>query len=78
MDMPIRSHAITRTLRLAVALLVCALTTAAQNNAPQPVKQMARNADPSFEVAVIKPSDPDDRPYAARLYGQTGRRPNKS
>ena len=59
MDMSIRSHAITRTLPVAAALLACALFTAAQNNAPQPVKPMARDAHPSFAVATIKPHDPD-------------------
>jgi len=35
----------------------------------QPVKPMARTADPAFEVAVIKPSDPNDRSQRFSLDG---------
>jgi len=31
---------------------------------------MARNADPAFEVAVIKPADPNDRNQGFRLNGR--------
>jgi uncharacterized protein (TIGR03435 family) len=41
-------------------LLAGALAAGAQDNAAQQVKPMARDADPSFEVATIKPSDPND------------------
>jgi hypothetical protein len=32
----------------------------AQDNPVQPLKPMARTADPAFEVAAIKPADPSD------------------
>jgi uncharacterized protein (TIGR03435 family) len=50
-------------------LLASALATYAQDNPAQPLKPMARSADPSFEVAVIKPADPNDRNQGFRLNG---------
>ena len=47
-----------------------ALTAYAQNNPVQPPKQMTRTADPAFEVAVIKPADPNDRNQGFRLNGR--------
>lgn len=37
------------------------LAVRAQDNTSHPLMPMARSADPAFEVAVIKPSDPNDR-----------------
>jgi hypothetical protein len=52
---------------LAFAILLGGvLATSAQDNA---VKPMARDANPSFEVATIKPSDPNDRNQRFGLEG---------
>lgn len=58
-----------RTILFPGVLLCGALAACAQDNATQPVKPMAKDADPSFEVAVIKPSDPNDRNQAFGLEG---------
>jgi len=50
-------------------LLASVLATRAQDKAVEPLKPMSRNADPAFEVATIKPSDPDDRNQGFRLDG---------
>ena len=50
-------------------LLAGTLTAGAQDNAAQQVKPMAKDADPSFEVATIKPSDPNDRNQGFGLEG---------
>lgn len=42
----------------------------AQDNPVQPLKPMARNADPSFDVAVIKPADPNDHNQGFQLRGR--------
>ena len=55
---------------LCAVLLAGAIATNAQNNAAEAVKPMAKDADPSFEVATIKPSDPDDRNQGFRLEGR--------
>lgn len=55
---------------LFIAILIPAMVAVcAQGNPIQPLKPMARNADPSFEVAVIKPADPNDRNQGYRLDG---------
>jgi uncharacterized protein (TIGR03435 family) len=41
----------------------------AQDNPIQPLQPMARTADPAFEVAVIKPADPDDHNNGFHLRG---------
>jgi len=56
-----------RRMVLAFAILLGGvLATSAQDNA---VKPMARDANPSFEVATIKPSDPNDRNQRFGLEG---------
>ncbi len=54
---------------LSALLLAGAVAACAQAPAVQSVKPMAKDADPSFEVAVIKPADPDDRNQGFRLDG---------
>ena len=44
-----------------VGLLAVALLAFAQRGVPQPVPPMAVGADPSFEVATIKPARPDEQ-----------------
>jgi len=57
---------------LFLAILISGLPAAcAQDDASAPLKPMARDADPAFEVATIKPSDPDDR---SQRFGLKGRR----
>ncbi|HXE07776.1 MAG TPA: TIGR03435 family protein [Acidobacteriaceae bacterium] len=53
------------------AVLLCGVcgTFAACGQDTQAVKPMAKDADPSFEVAVIKPSDPNDKNQAFGLEG---------
>jgi uncharacterized protein (TIGR03435 family) len=54
---------------LFVAVLLPGMVAAyAQGDPVQPLKPMARNADPAFEVAVIKPADPNDRNQGFRLH----------
>jgi len=53
--------------RVLALLLPAALVINAQDNAAQPLMPMARDANPAFEVAVIKPSDPDDHNQGFRL-----------
>ena len=55
---------------LAGAILACGLAACAQDNAIQVAKPMAKSADPSFEVAVIKPSAPDDQSDGFHLNGR--------
>jgi len=50
-------------------LLTCTFAACGQDNAVQPVKPMARDADPSFEVATIRPAEPDDTNQGFRLEG---------
>jgi uncharacterized protein (TIGR03435 family) len=52
-----------------VALLGTALTARAQDGTVQVLAPMAHNADPAFEVAVIKPSDPNDHSEGFHLNG---------
>ena len=54
---------------LFVMLLSGLLSAGAQDKAVQPIGPMARDADPSFEVAVIKPSDPNDNNQGFHLDG---------
>lgn len=58
-----------RTALLLAVLLPSLLKSYAQDNQPQPLKPMARSADPDFEVAAIKPSDPNDRDQGFSLKG---------
>jgi uncharacterized protein (TIGR03435 family) len=60
---------LTRTALFFAVLLPGVLAAGAQNNPIQPLKPMARNADPAFEVAVIKPSVPNDNNQGFRLEG---------
>lgn len=62
--------ALRRTARFPAVLLTGVLATCAQDNATQPLVPMARDADPAFEVAVIKPADPNDRNQGFRLNGR--------
>jgi len=52
---------------LFAVLLPGVLAACAQDN--QSLKPMARNADPAFEVAVIKPSDPNNHSQGFHLSG---------
>lgn len=61
--------AMRRTTLFWAVLLASTLSACAQDNAPQSLKPMARDADPSFEVAVIKPADPNDRNQGFHLNG---------
>ncbi len=58
-----------RTALFFVILLPGVLAASAQDNPVQPLKSMARDADPAFEVAAIKPSDPSDNNQGFRLKG---------
>jgi uncharacterized protein (TIGR03435 family) len=51
-------------------LLAGAVATAAQEKTTADVKPMAKSADPSFEVAAIKPSDPNDSNDGFHLNGR--------
>jgi uncharacterized protein (TIGR03435 family) len=59
-----------RTVLFLAVLLAGAFTVCAQDKATQPLAPMARDADPAFEVAVIKPADPNDRNQGFRLNGR--------
>jgi uncharacterized protein (TIGR03435 family) len=50
-------------------LLAGVIAACAQDEATQPLATMARDADPAFEVATIKPADPDDHNQGFRLKG---------
>lgn len=50
-------------------LLAGALAACAQDKAAQPLAPMARDADPSFEVATIRPADPNERNQQFNLDG---------
>ncbi len=54
----------------AFAVLLSTLAACAQENAARPLIPIAPAADPAFEVAVIKPADPDDRNQGFRLNGR--------
>lgn len=55
---------------LLIALLLPAMVAVcAQDNPIDLLKPMARNADPAFEVAAIKPADPNDRNQGFHLNG---------
>lgn len=58
-----------RTVLFSAVLLAGVLAAHAQDKAAQPVAPMARDADPSFEVATIKPADPNDRNNGFRIEG---------
>jgi uncharacterized protein (TIGR03435 family) len=57
-----------RTALFLAVLLPGLLAACAQDNPAQPLK-MARNANPEFEVATIKPADPDDHSQGFHLSG---------
>jgi uncharacterized protein (TIGR03435 family) len=54
---------------LFLALLLPGLLAACAQDNPAQTLKMARNADPEFEVATIKPADPDDRNQGFSLKG---------
>ena len=58
-----------RAVVFSAVLLAGVLAACAQDKAAQPVAPMARDADPAFEVATIKPADPNDRNNGFRLEG---------
>lgn len=59
----------TQTTLFFAVLLTGVFAARAQDSSVQPLKPMARDADPSFEVAVIKPSDPNDHSQGFGLKG---------
>ena len=60
-----------QTILLSAVLLAGALSTGAQDNGAAPaLKPMARNADPAFEVATIRPADPNDHNQGFNLDGR--------
>ena len=61
--------ALPRTALLCAVLLPGALTACAQDNPPQPLEPMARNVGPAFDLAVIKPADPNGRNQQFNLEG---------
>lgn len=61
--------ALRRTVQFSVVVLAGVAGACAQDKAAQSVAPMARDADPSFEVATIKPADPDDTNQGFRLKG---------
>jgi uncharacterized protein (TIGR03435 family) len=61
--------ALRRTALFFAVLLPGVLAACAQDNRVQPLKPMARTADPAFEVAVIKPADPADHNQGFNLDG---------
>jgi uncharacterized protein (TIGR03435 family) len=62
-------NALRRTAVRFAVLLPGVLAAYGQNNPVQRLKPMARTADPAFEVAVIKPADPNDHNQGFRLDG---------
>jgi len=62
--------AMRRTVLLMAVLLACGLAAYAQDNAIQAAKPMAKDADPSFEVAVIKVSAPNDQSDGFHINGR--------
>jgi uncharacterized protein (TIGR03435 family) len=62
--------ALRRTALFFAVLLPGVVAACAQGNPVQPLKPMARTADPAFEVAVIKPADPNDTNQGFRLEGR--------
>ena len=58
-----------RSALLFAVLLPGLFAAGAQDNPVQPLKPMARTADPAFEVAVIKPADPNDHSQGFHLDG---------
>lgn len=61
--------ALPRTVLLSTVILGGVLAAGAQDKVAQPLTPMARDADPSFEVATIKPADADDHNQGFRLNG---------
>ena len=62
--------ALRRTAVLFAVLLRGAFGAWAQDKVTQPFAPMARDADPEFEVAVIKPADPNSHSQGSRLNGR--------
>jgi hypothetical protein len=60
MDIMITLIALRRTALFFAVLLPGVVAACAQDRLVQPLKPMARSADPALEVAVIKPADPND------------------
>lgn len=61
--------AMRRTILFSALLLAGVLPVCAQDKAAEPLRPMAKDADPSFEVATIRPSDPNDTNYGFHLEG---------
>lgn len=61
--------ALRRTALFFAVLLPGVVAACAQDNPVQPLKPMARSADPALEVAVIKPAEPNDSNQGFRLEG---------
>jgi uncharacterized protein (TIGR03435 family) len=55
---------------LIAVLFAGSLAACAQDTSAQPLKPMARDANPVFEVATIKPTDPNDRNQGFNLKGR--------
>jgi uncharacterized protein (TIGR03435 family) len=62
--------AMRRMLLFLAAILICGFAACAQDSSIQASKPMAKSADPSFEVAAIKPSDPNDSNDGFHLNGR--------
>jgi uncharacterized protein (TIGR03435 family) len=62
--------ALRRPVLFIATLLPAMVAICAQNNPIQPLKPMARNADPTFDVAVVKPADPNDHSNGFHLEGR--------
>jgi uncharacterized protein (TIGR03435 family) len=61
--------AMRRTILVPALLLSFALPACAQDKAIEPARPMARDADPAFEVATIRPADPNDHNQGFSLKG---------
>lgn len=59
-----------RRLGLWAVVLVVACGTRLVGQTTQPGQPMAKDAHPAFEVATIKPSDPDDKTHRFEIHGR--------
>src|SRR5579862_7166462 len=59
-----------RRMALFLAVALPCLQAACGQDKPAPTVKMARDADPDFEVATIKPADPDDHHQGFSLNGR--------
>lgn len=62
--------AMRRTSLLPAVLLTIAFTARAQDHSAEALKPMAKDANPAFDVATIRPSDPNDRNEGFHLNGR--------